>query len=113
MFFPSSGHCEYTVFEGMKSRGAAVSSAQTKEECEAECSGNSLCRAYEFNDSPERPWRNIRCRLHETHELYVEPSPTVDGYVRMPCFEEGKGTKIILSTNKHNQFIYSADSLLQ
>ena len=90
IFFPSSGECKYIPFPNKKSRGGAVSSAQTIEACEKECSGNSLCRAYEFNDSPERPWRGIRCRLHETHELYVEASSTVDSYVREPCFEAGR-----------------------
>ena len=90
VFFPSFGECYYIPFPNKKSRGGEVSSAQTIDACEEECSNNSLCRAYAFKDSPGRPWRGIRCRLYKTHELQVEPSPGIDNYVREPCFERGE-----------------------
>jgi len=82
LFFPGSGTCTYDKHAGMKSSGAVSSDAETLVACEMECSMNSACRAYEFSEM----YNN--CFLHETHDLFVVASPTVDTYIRDPCTVE-------------------------
>jgi len=86
LYFPAEGQCEYDKYEGKRSPGSENTDVKTYAECEALCSGNHRCRAFEFFEAGT--WQGIHCRLHVTHPLFIEAQPTVDTYIRQPCHND-------------------------
>ncbi len=76
---------QFDVTLGHNAEGASpFIDADTVDKCAEVCQSIATCVAFDFNKS-DKPWKDIRCWVHENPIRKLKEQPNVDHYTRGPC----------------------------